>query len=206
MRFHSREVVDGVRQRLNRLQDVVAGDRHHHVQLEVAALERADRDGLVVADHLHHLADRLGNHRVDLAAWIELPGWRAGRSKLSETHPGAGRHPADVVGDLDQADGRRIQQDAARLQDRIERVLSLEMVRRLPDLDRTSESGSCRREPELGMRVDACANRRAAQWKVAQFFLRVLQAADRPLGLLAYPGASSPTAPAWRPEGACARS
>jgi hypothetical protein len=57
---HARE------QRLG-LDDVAGHQRDHDVELELAR-QPADRHGSIVADHLRgHLADRLGDHRVDLA-------------------------------------------------------------------------------------------------------------------------------------------
>ena len=56
-----------------RLEQVIGRDRHHHVYLEIAGLA-GDGDGGVIPNDLgRHLADRLGDDRVDLARHYRAP-------------------------------------------------------------------------------------------------------------------------------------
>ena len=116
-----------VGQQPDRLEHVAGHHRQHHVELEVAG-GAAERDRGVVADHLRaHLHDGLGEHRVHLAGHDRRAGLQVGQEDLAEPGARSGAHPAQVVGDLDQADGDRAQL-ARRLDQPVAGALRLEVV------------------------------------------------------------------------------
>src|SRR5579862_1260977 len=93
------------REQADRLQEVAGHQRHEHVQLEVP-LHPADRDRLVVADHLRRdLRDDLRDDRVDLPRHDRRALLQLGQEDLGEARPRAGAEVAQVVRDLRQADG-----------------------------------------------------------------------------------------------------
>ena len=91
------------------MQQVVDDDRQHHIELERAGLA-GDRDGGVVADHLggDH-ANRFRNHRVDLAGHDRTAWLKCRQFDFTQPRQGACIHPAEVVGDLHQADGESLE-------------------------------------------------------------------------------------------------
>ena len=86
------------------------------------------RDGRVVADdpRAHHQRG-LGQHRVDLAGHDARPRLEVGQVDLGEPGRRPGRHPAQVVADLGEAD-RDGAQHAGQLDERVARALRLEVV------------------------------------------------------------------------------
>ena len=114
-------------------QEMMRQDGHHHVQFEAAARRRRPGDRRVAAEHLRaHLHQRLAHHRVDLARHDRTARLRGRQRDLAEAAARAAAQPADVVGDLEKADGNRLEL-AAGLDDAVLGRLRLEMVRRLAE-------------------------------------------------------------------------
>src|SRR5204863_387779 len=87
--------------------------------------------------------------------------------------------PADVVADLEEADAERANHPAGGDQ-RVECVLGLEMILRLPDVDAV-HPGELLGHPagELRMTVDARADRRSTERQIAELMLGIAQPLDR---------------------------
>ena len=99
---------DGFRQQPGGLQEVVGGNGHEHVQLEVA-LRSGHAHGHIVAHDLHgHHGDGLALGGVHLAGHDGGAGLVLGNVDLAQTVPGAGSQPAHVVGDLHHVAGGRL--------------------------------------------------------------------------------------------------
>ena len=143
-----------------------------------------------------------------LPGMIERAGLRGGQRQLEDAAPRAGAEQADVVGDFRERDGDRLQL-AVGFDERILGRLGFgviggfgEMCRRVRLRERGAHFGR-----ELGMRVDARADGRAADRHV--FF----EPLERPAGAdrrRSRPGPRSRRTPgrrgsAWRPSDACGR-
>ena len=123
------EVVTHVGHDQRRVQVVVDQDRAEGVQLEVAFgaahghrhVGGDDLDG----DHQH----RLGLGRVDLAWHDRRSGLVGGEDQLVDPGPRARPEPAQIVGDLEQGDGRRLQ-PGVRAHHPVQRALRGELVGR----------------------------------------------------------------------------
>ena len=103
-----REAHACVGHQLHRLQEIVSHDRIEYVELEVA-LAAGEGDGRVVAEHLHaHLGQCLRLRRVDLARHDGGAGLVLGERELAQTRARTAAEEADVVGDLEERDGDRI--------------------------------------------------------------------------------------------------
>ena len=101
------QVLGGVGQELDRLEQVVGDHRHHHVEVEVRPQGVGPGDRRVVADDLrgdHHHG--LGDHRVDLAGHDRAARLELGDLDLADPAPRPRGEPADVVGDVREADRR----------------------------------------------------------------------------------------------------
>ena len=102
-----REQLARGREQRDRLQQVARDQRDPHVQLELA-LEAADGDRRVVADHLRaDLQHDLRDHRVDLARHDRGALLQLGQEQLADAGARAGAHHRQVVGDLGQRDRDR---------------------------------------------------------------------------------------------------
>ena len=174
-------------QQPDRLQHVVKDDRLIDVELEIALRSR-ESDGVIVAEDLH------GNHGQCFAlGGIDLP-WHDRRPRLvcrnqqlGQSGAGAGRVPADVVGDLHQGAGKGAQRRA----DVDHRVVSRqrrELVRRRDERFPGLVCDSARRDfAETGVGVQAGADGGATDGERADARQRAAEARER-LVELADPG------------------
>ena len=113
-----------------------------------------------------------------LPGMIELPFWSSGSADLGEPGARAGAHEADVVRDLRQRDGDHLER-ARRLDDPVARRLRLEGIGGRRDRSPVSLVSSSRtRAANSGMRVEAGADRGAAERDLAEPRQRVLDARD----------------------------
>ncbi len=148
----------------DRVQQVVDDDRLEDVELEIA-LRAGEADGRVVADHLHaYHRHRLGLRRIDLARHDRRPRLVLRQRQFAQAAARTGAHPADVVGDLHQRAGQRL-----------ERAASHHQARRAPPGPRTCSAPTRTASPvslrdsrghalgELGMRIQAGADGGAAE-------------------------------------------
>ena len=123
----------------------------------------ADGDRGLIADHLaaHH-GQRLALRRVDLAGHDRGAGLVLRQHQLAEAGARAGAEQADVVGDLEQVGGERVER-AVREHVGVVRRQRLELVRR-GDERQPGERGDLLRERlgELRLGVEAGADRGAA--------------------------------------------
>ena len=121
-----------------------------------------DRD--VVAHHLRaHHRHRLALRRVHLAGHDRAARLVLGNRDLADAAARAGREPADVVGDLHQRGGQRLQR-AVQLHERVVAAERRELVRRASRTAGPSARDLLRAAAgELRMRVEARADRRAAE-------------------------------------------
>ena len=104
------QVPGGAGEQVDRLEQVVGDHRHHHVEVEVRPQGVGPGDRRVVADDLrpdHH--HRLGDDRVDLARHDRAARLELRDLDLADPAPGARGEPADVVGDVREADGHRLE-------------------------------------------------------------------------------------------------
>ena len=117
------------REQPDRVEQVPRHQRDEDVQLEVA-LHAADRDRRVVADHLRRdLRHDLGDDRVDLAGHDRGALLELGQEDLGEPGARPGAHEAEVVRDLRQRDGDRLER-ARGLDEPVARGLRLERIGR----------------------------------------------------------------------------
>ena len=173
-----REETADVGQQPDRLQDVARQHGQHDVQLEVAG-RATEGDGGVVADDLgtDH-AHRLGDHRVHLARHDRRARLQVGDVDLAQPGARTGAHPAQVVGDLEEADRHRPQL-ARCLDEAVLGALRLEVVARLGQRQAGAlgqhRDGAVR---ETGRHVDAGADRGPAERQLRQPGQGGLQALD----------------------------
>src|SRR2546429_2814452 len=103
-------------------------------------------------------ANRLGNHRIDLARHNRAAGLDCWQVYFANTSAGTRAKPTNIISDLHQAYGQRIK-CATSLHDVIQRTLCLEMVACLADLDsielRELLADSC---SKILVGIDTCAN------------------------------------------------
>ena len=153
----------------HRLQQVARHQRDLHVQLE-AALQAADRDRRVVADHLRrHLAHHLGDHRVDLAGHDRAALLQLRDEDLGQPRPRSRAHPAQVVRDLRQrhGDDPSARADASTSPSRLACASNGSAGGRISrPVSADSRSRTC--AANSGMRVQPGADRGAAQRDLAQ--------------------------------------
>ena len=124
--FSANSVARG-REQVDRLEQVARDQRDPHVELELA-LQAADRDRGVVADHLRgDLQHDLREHRVDLAGHDRGALLQLGQEQLADAGARAGAHQREVVGDLGQRDRDDLQR-AGELDQRVAVALRLERV------------------------------------------------------------------------------
>ena len=147
----------------DRLEDVAADHRQHHVELEVARRTAPCHRGVVADDLGARHQGRLGNDGVHLARHDAAPRLEVGEVDLAEAGARAGSHPAQVVGDLRQAD-RDGPQLARQLDEGVPGALRLEVVARLGEgqAGRRCDFGD-HPTTEARRRVDAGPDRRAAE-------------------------------------------
>ena len=196
-----------VGQQPDRLQHVGGEHRLVDVELEMA-LARADRDRGVIAEHpaAHH-RQRLALGRIDLAGHDRGAGLVLRQDQFAEARARAGAEQADVVGDLEQVGGERVQRA---MRERIGAVRGqrLELVRRADERQPGDRRDLLRKQlGEARMRVEPGADRGAALRQRIELLERQPVAGDaavRPARRSRRtPGRASA---AWRPACGCGRS
>ena len=101
--------------------------RHHDVEFKIAE-RAAEGDRGIVADNLRaDLHEHLGHHRIHFAGHDRGAGLRRRQFDFAHAEARAGTEPADVVGDLDQADRHGFQR-AAGFDRGIASALRFEMI------------------------------------------------------------------------------
>ena len=160
-------------------QQVVGHQRQHHVELEIARLA-GDGDRRIVADDLggHHRS-RLGNHRIDLARHDRGTGLQSRQLDLAQASKRTGVHPAQVVGDLHQAHGQRLQLTGQFHRGVLRRHAFEVVLGRFETHAGELREFACHRRTELRISIDAGADGRAAQRQSAHALQAVLDALDR---------------------------
>ena len=130
-------------------------------------------------DHTH----RFGDNRVDLARHdraTRLHGWQI---NLTDAGARTRTEPANIVGNLHEADRQRIER-AAGLDDIVERALRLEVIARLPHRDAVhlrENAADAHRKLRVG--IDPCTNRCTTEGHLRQFFLGMAHPANAALDL-----------------------
>ena len=161
----------GVGEQFDRLQQVMGDHRHHHVEVEIRAERIRPGNRRIVADDLggdHHHG--LGDHRVHLRGHDRAARLQLGNADLTDPAARAGREPSEVVGDVRQADRRRLERSGGLdggipASERLEGVgRGAEVQARLAAQDDGHPAG------ELKMRIDSRADRRAADRQLGQRF------------------------------------
>ena len=86
------------------MQQVVADQRQHGIELEITGLP-GHGDGGVISEKLHagH-GDRFRHDRVDLAWHAAAAGLQCWQVNLGQSVQGAAAHPAQIIGDFQQGD------------------------------------------------------------------------------------------------------
>ena len=160
-------------------------DGEHDVQLEIAE-SAAEGDGGVVADDLRRLdlderiSDMTG---LTLPGMMEEPGWVAGQFELADAAAGAGTEEADVVGDLDEADGDGLER-AAGFDGGVAGGLGFEMVFGFAEFEAgIAGDGFDGFAGEVDVGVDAGADGGAAEGEFAEVGFEFLEAFDAVLDL-----------------------
>ena len=166
-------------------------------------------DRLVVADHpganLHHA---FAHHRVDLAGHDRAAGLAVGQHDFVEAAPRPAAQPADVVGHVEQRDGDGPQLAVA-LDQPVALGVGLEMIDRLDKGDAGfSRQHLAHAAAELGMGVDAGADRRAAdgQFEHGLASPRSARSTESSNCRAKPPNLLTQAEAAWRRPGACGRS
>ena len=133
------------------------------------ALQPADRDRRIVADHLsRHLRDDLWDDRVHLARHDRRALLELGQEDLREPGARPGAEETKVVGDLRQADGDGLER-AGGLDEPVAGGLALERIRRRGDgQPRVGREVGAHAGRELRMRVQPGADRRPAERDLAE--------------------------------------
>ncbi len=177
------------------------------VELEIA-LAAGERDGMVVAEHLHRdHRQRLALGRIDLARHDRRARLVFRQDQFADAGARTAGIPADVVGDLHQRASQGAQR-AARRHHRIVRRADREEIGGLTE--RTSGFGRDQfagQRAEPGGRIEAGADRRAAE---RQLVKPVERRPDRRGGLIELRDparrTAAPSSTGSRPSGASARS
>src|SRR5215469_5887154 len=101
------ENIDYICEQPDRLEKIMRHYRHHDVELEVSVCA-GPGNGRVVPDHLganqHH---RFAHHRIHLARHDRTAGLYGGKLKFADPAARPASEPADIVCNLEQADGNR---------------------------------------------------------------------------------------------------
>ena len=83
-------------------------DRHHHVKREVARLP-TERDGRIAADDMRgDLEHRFTHHRIHLSRHDGRARLGIREADLPDPASGTRRQPAQIIGDLGQANGQSL--------------------------------------------------------------------------------------------------
>ncbi len=189
--FFGTEIHEGVRrsgQQADAFERRLAHDRHHDVELELAAGRSAERDGLIVADHARgDLHQAFAHHRVDLAGHDGTARLPVGKLHFVETAARAAAQPADVVRHVEQRHRHH-----AELAVTLDQAVALSVRLEVIDGFVKREAGLlgehlARAARELWMRVDAGADRRAADRQFEDRIDRFLGATNRQLQLPSEP-------------------
>jgi hypothetical protein len=99
-----------VAQELDGIEKGVCEERHHGVELEVAACGCPSEGGVVADDARAGLEEALTDDRVHLARHDGATWLARWHSEFAESSVGSAGHPAEVVGDLGKGDGQSLEE------------------------------------------------------------------------------------------------